>query len=106
MEEKRNTRKCFVGTKSYAPENKKCKGKPDTKWKKGVGVGFKQSNPLYLWSNFQGQGCDVPFDFALTRGLQLRDCHESQKDFGLLNSVETVIDFGNFQSWTECIFAL
>lgn len=25
------------------------------------------------------------------------------KDFGLLNSAEIVIDYRNFQSWTECI---
>lgn len=25
------------------------------------------------------------------------------KDFGLLNSAEIIIDYRNFQSWTECI---
>lgn len=29
-----------------------------------------------------------------------------KREFGLLNSVGIAIDYGNFQSWTECICAL
>ena len=35
--------------------------------------------------------CDLLFDF-----IQLRDCINLRRDFGLLNTAETVIDYGDF----------
>lgn len=36
-EEKRSTKKYFIGVKSYAPGDKKFKNKSDAKWNKGSG---------------------------------------------------------------------
>jgi hypothetical protein len=50
----------------------------------------------------------VCFFIPILQELQLRDFLESQKilNFGLLSSIKTAINYGNFWSWTECIFAL
>ena len=45
------------------------------------------------------------FLFQFFRGLQLRNCMNLRKDLNirLLNIDETVVDYGDFWKWTECI---
>ena len=45
------------------------------------------------------------FDFDFL-GIYDYDIAMYLRDFGLLNSVETMIDYGDLRSWTECTSVL
>lgn len=52
--------------------------------------------------------CDLLFCFWFYRGLQIKDCLNLRRDFDLwtFNTLETIIDYGNFWSYTKCVFIM
>ena len=59
---------------------------------------------IYILCHSMLGGCDLPFYFDFTEGYSEEIAVSLRRDSERLNIVETVVDYGDFWSWTECIF--
>lgn len=56
---------------------------------------------MYILCQYMLELCDLLFYFDFM-GVTVKRVSEETLNFGILNIVETVIDYGDFWSWTEC----
>ena len=61
---------------------------------------------IYILCHSMLGGCDLPFYFDFTGGYSEEIAVSLRRDSERLNIVETVVDYGDFGSWTECIFCI